>query len=225
MPILTSPPLPVDRDELRPKAREALTAARAVFLEKGYDGAKMDAIARVAAMSKATLYAHFTNKGDLFEALIRQECRAVNATLYVPDPSSPSVADELTRVAVHFRRIFTQQAGTELFRVLIPVAPRFPRLARIFYAEGPGASIGQLAGYLRALREGGRLRIPDPELAARQFLALVSEDIKLDDALGLPHSSARASRRVIASAVAMFLAFYGVPDEARRSVDEPSTAG
>lgn len=198
-------------EELRPKAREALKAARAVFLEEGYDGAKMDTIARVAAMSKATLYAHFANKADLFEALIRHECRAVNATLYTPDPRNPSIGDELKKVAVHYRQIFNHKAGIDLFRILVPVAPRFPRLARIFYAEGPGATIQQLADYLRTLRDAGRLRIPDPELAARQFLALVTEDIKLDNALALPSSTVRKTDRLIASGIAMFLGFYGVP--------------
>lgn len=207
----SSPPASADLEELRPKAREALKAARIVFLEEGYDGAKMDTIARVAAMSKATLYAHFTNKGDLFEALIRHECRAVNATLYAPDPRNPSIGDELRQVAVHYRQIFNQKTGIDLFRILVPVAPRFPRLARIFYAEGPGATIQQLADYLRALRAAGRLRMPDPDLAARQFLALVTEDIKLDNALALASSTARKADRLIASGIAMFLAFYTAP--------------
>lgn len=207
--------------QLRPKAREALKAARAVFLEEGYDGAKMDTIARVAAMSKATLYAHFTNKGDLFEALIRHECRTVNATLYAPDPRNPSIGDELRKVAAHYRQIFNQKAGIDLFRILVPVAPRFPRLARIFYAEGPGATIQQLADYLHALRDAGRLRIPDPDLAARQFLALVTEDIKLDGALGLPPSNARETDRLVASGIAMFLAFYTVPPGSDDGAEAP----
>lgn len=213
MTALETIPLPCDLEDLRPKAREALMAARSVFLEDGYDGAKMDTIARVASMSKATLYAHFANKSDLFEALIRHECRAVNATLYKPDPGNPDIAEELGKVAANYRRIFTQKAGIELYRILVPVAPRFPRLARIFYAEGPSATIGQLADYLGALRDAGRLRLPDAELAARQFLALVTEDIKLDGALGLPSANARKTEHIIASGIAMFLAFYARPTE------------
>lgn len=188
-------------------------AARAVFLEEGYDGAKMDTIARVAAMSKATLYAHFANKGDLFEALIRHECRAVNATLYKPDPANPAIADELRKVALNYRQIFIRKAGIELYRILVPVAPRFPRLARIFHAEGPAATIRQVADYLGVMRDAGHLRLPDPELAARQFLALVTEDIKLDGALGLPSANAHKTERLIASGIAMFLAFYARPAE------------
>ncbi len=184
-----------------------------MFLEDGYDGAKMDAIARVASMSKATLYAHFANKGDLFEALIRHECRTINATLHAPDTGAPSIAEELRKVAVQYRQIFTQKAGIELYRIIVPVAPRFPSLARIFYAEGPAATIRQLADYLGALRDTGRLRLTDPNLAARQFLALVTEDIKLDGALGLPLPNARKTQKVISSGVSMFLSFYAIPQD------------
>ncbi|MFG1241351.1 TetR/AcrR family transcriptional regulator [Xanthobacter versatilis] len=199
---------PQDASSLRPKAREALAAARAVFLEVGYDGASMDAIARVGALSKATLYAHFSNKAALFEELIRVECRAVNANLYVPDPKSANVSKELRKVAANYRGIFADREGLDIFRILIPVAPRFPRLAQVFNDEGPGAAIHQIAGYLRALSDAGRLRIPDPELAAHQFLALVTEDIKLSGALGFPSPSGRAADRLIESGIAMFLGFY-----------------
>ncbi|MDE1568348.1 TetR/AcrR family transcriptional regulator [Aquabacter sp. P-9] len=203
-------PAPQGASRLKPKALEALTAARSVFLEAGYDGASMDAIARVGALSKATLYAHFSSKAALFEELIRVECRAVNANLYGPDPKSPSVASELRRVAVNYRRLFAQCEGLDVFRILVPVAPRFPRLAKVFYEEGPGASIEQIAVYLAALNRDGRLRIPDPHAAARQFLALVAEDARLAGSLGLPAPRARDADQLIDGGIAMFLDFYKV---------------
>lgn len=185
-----------------------MKAARTVFLETGYDGATMDAIARAGAISKATLYAHFSSKAALFEELIRVECRAVNANLYVPDPESGSVAAELRKVAANYRRIFAHQEGLDIFRILIPVAPRFPRLATVFYEEGPGASIRQIATYLAALSRAGRVRIPDPDVAAHQFLALVAEDAKLAGALAFPPPRARDAGHLIDSGIAMFLDFY-----------------
>lgn len=197
-----------DATVLPPKARESLKAARAVFLKVGYDGATMEAIARVAAISKATLYAHFPGKAALFEELIRVECRAVNARLYVPDPQNSSVEAELRRVADNYRRIFTLREGLDIFRVLIPVAPRFPRLAEVFHDEGPGASVRLVTTYLAALDRTGRLRIPDPDQAARQFLALVAEDARLSGTLALPLPPEREANPRIDSGIAMFLAFY-----------------
>ncbi|MEP9369702.1 TetR/AcrR family transcriptional regulator [Xanthobacter sp. VNH20] len=199
---------PENARSLRPKAREALKAARAVFLEVGYDGATMDEIARVGGISKATLYAHFSGKAALFEELIRVECRSVNANLYVPSLEHGSIEAELRKVATNYRRIFAQREGLDIFRILIPVAPRFPRLAKVFYEEGPGASIRQIAAYLAALSRSGQMRIPDPDAAAHQLLALVTEDIKLAGALAFPAPPAREADHLINSGIAMFLAFY-----------------
>ncbi|WP_394068497.1 TetR/AcrR family transcriptional regulator C-terminal domain-containing protein [Roseixanthobacter glucoisosaccharinicivorans] len=62
-------------------------------------------------------------------------------------------------------------------------------------AAGPGAAIQQIAAYLAALSRDGQLRIPDPDFAAHQFLALVTEDIKLTGTLAFPPPPARPRRR------------------------------
>jgi AcrR family transcriptional regulator len=49
---------------------EVLAAARRVFLERGYAGASLDAIADEAGFSKGVVYSQFDSKGDLFMALL-----------------------------------------------------------------------------------------------------------------------------------------------------------
>src|SRR5450432_2525045 len=57
------------------KRRQIMEGARRVFLADGFDGASMNDIARVAGVSKGTLYVYFESKEQLFEALIRDERR------------------------------------------------------------------------------------------------------------------------------------------------------
>lgn len=196
------------QNPLRPKALAALSAARSVFLESGYDAASMDAIARQAGISKATLYAHFANKEDLFEALIRHECQGIKAMLTPPDPNSRSVEEELLRVARELRQTFWQKEGLAVFRIIVPVAHRFPRLARIFYEEGPETAIRQISEFLKAGCDAGHLRIPDLEVAANQFLALISDDVRLSGTLTLPGRWAWDDEALIRSGVSMFMRFY-----------------
>jgi AcrR family transcriptional regulator len=47
-----------------------LGAARRVFLDKGYAGASLDAIAEEAGFSKGVVYSQFDSKADLFLALL-----------------------------------------------------------------------------------------------------------------------------------------------------------
>ena len=48
-----------------------MAAAREVFVEKGYDGARMQQIADRAGANKAMIYYYFNSKDALFEAIIR----------------------------------------------------------------------------------------------------------------------------------------------------------
>ena len=52
------------------KAATVLRAARHAFLASGFGAVSMDAIAREAAVSKATVYAHFNSKEALFGAVV-----------------------------------------------------------------------------------------------------------------------------------------------------------
>src|SRR5215467_2687910 len=63
------------------KKLAVLKAALRLFLEQGYGATSMDAIARAAGVSKATLYAHLKNKEELFAA-ITTSCAKMNATLH-----------------------------------------------------------------------------------------------------------------------------------------------
>jgi len=49
-----------------------LAAARRVFLERGYAGATLDAIAEEAGFSKGVVYSQFAGKPDLFLALLER---------------------------------------------------------------------------------------------------------------------------------------------------------
>src|SRR5215469_11409059 len=65
------------------KAESILAAAKRTFLESGFGAVTMDAIAREASVSKATVYAHFAGKEDLFGAVIGRECERYLASFSV----------------------------------------------------------------------------------------------------------------------------------------------
>ena len=52
---------------------QVLDAALKLFLERGYEGTSMDAIARAAGVTKPVVYACFPGKDELFRALLRRE--------------------------------------------------------------------------------------------------------------------------------------------------------
>lgn len=52
---------------------QILKAARAVFIEKGYLGARVQDVARRAGLSKGAVYFYFESKRELFLALVHEE--------------------------------------------------------------------------------------------------------------------------------------------------------
>ena len=52
---------------------EVLDAALKLFLERGYQGTSMEAIARAAGVTKPVVYACFPGKDELFRALLARE--------------------------------------------------------------------------------------------------------------------------------------------------------
>lgn len=78
---------PPKNSSRRPSKRaEILAAARAQFLERGYDGASIDPITAAAGVSKPTVYAHFPTKEALLEAVVRGEAGDA--------PRSPAVSHD-----------------------------------------------------------------------------------------------------------------------------------
>lgn len=54
---------------LEQKKRALIKAAEKLFIDKGYDSATMDDIAREANVAKGTLYHYFSNKAELLKAM------------------------------------------------------------------------------------------------------------------------------------------------------------
>ena len=52
---------------------QVLDAALGLFLERGYEGTSMDAVARQAGVSKPVVYACFASKDELFRGLLARE--------------------------------------------------------------------------------------------------------------------------------------------------------
>ena len=52
-----------------------IQAAEAVFMRDGYDGARMEKIAREAGINKALLHYYFRSKDNLFEKIVRSKIR------------------------------------------------------------------------------------------------------------------------------------------------------
>ena len=156
------------------KRRQVLDGARRVFLGTGFDGASMGEIAKAAGVSKGTLYTYFESKEALFEALILEERSSLAEALFRLDPDDPDTHAVLRRLGCSFIAMLVRPEHVASVRMVIGAAEKFPRIGQVFYEAGPRQGIVRLGSYLARQAAAGRLSIPDPELAAQQFLELCS---------------------------------------------------
>ena len=103
--------MPDMRDETLGKAAIVLRAARRAFLAGGFGAVSMDAIAREAGVSKATVYAHFGSKEELFGAVVADvaEQRFGTFSAFELDPrdieaSLNTIARASTRIPLAFNQ-------------------------------------------------------------------------------------------------------------------------
>ncbi len=157
-------------DEDSSKRRQIVEGARQVFMAQGFDAASMGEIARVAGVSKGTLYVYFKSKEELFEAIVRQECRANAEQIFDLDPDDHDVEGVLTRLGIGYVQFICRPGRASPLRTVIAIAERMPEVGRRFYEAGPAVGLSQLESYLRAQVAAGVLVVEDCEVAAAQFM-------------------------------------------------------
>lgn len=204
-----------------PKRLAIEQAAGRVFLRDGFAGASMDAIAREAKVSKATLYSHFRGKDDLFGAIIRENCRQMLVDIESSVAAGLGPRELLLAVGLKFLKKMMSDETMAFYRILVSEAPRFPALGRAVQNAGPGPSCNGLADYFRAQSAKGGLHVPDADVAADQFFGALLGGIHFRCLIGVDKAASVAEIKArVAAAVEAFLLAHGpaaaAPAKARK---------
>jgi AcrR family transcriptional regulator len=191
------------------KMRQILEGARRVFLADGFDGASMNDIARVAGVSKGTLYVYFQSKQALFEALINEEHRRTAERLSMFDEAETDVALVLKRFGNALMNFMLLPEHIALVRTVSAAAAKFPAIGRAFFEAGPQYGAERLAAYFAHQVDAGALVVDDVNLAAYQFLESI-QGFHLKRMLFCicEPPPQQAVERAVARAVEMFMAVY-----------------
>jgi TetR/AcrR family transcriptional regulator, mexJK operon transcriptional repressor len=157
--------------------REAiLEAARAVFLERGYAGASIDAVVERSGGSKATVYALFGNKEGLFGALIADCAEQVSAAIRMLAPDGP-VRESLRSLGRRYLEVILLPERLAILRLVAGESGRLPELGDVFYRLGPQTGLSMLAGLFGGWISRGLIGRSDPEQLASHFLGALRGDL------------------------------------------------
>lgn len=195
---------------LRPKAQQIMDAARRLFLTESYDLVTMDMIAQTANVSKATLYAYFPSKEELFGNFITEKCETFERQFEFTRISGENFEQALFRIGLMVVSAIDTEETQCFYRLMVAELRRFPDLVMTFERAGPATLRGKLMAFFEENVAAGLLEIADLDLATDQFFALTIGRVSFERSLGMPSLSQEAAERQIDGAVSMFMASYGV---------------
>lgn len=186
------------------RCRKICEAAAAVFLRDGYAAATIEEVARLAGMSKRTLYEHFASKTDLFEATVSATLAPLR--LESDFEREPDLQVALTGILEAAGRQLLALRHAAIFRVVIAEVQRSPELAeachRVILGSGASSLERRLAHEIRQQT----LSLRDPESAARMLygMALASTHMLMLMGLREPPDAAEIAE-LSRQAVVVFL--------------------
>ncbi len=164
---------PSQEEALRRDAR-LVDIAAAMFMERGFDGTTVDAVAEAASIGKATLYARYRDKGELFVAVFR---RQIDRWLADTASDVPAAGERVEDVLLAMGRRMVAAALTPeavaIKRIVMAQATRFPDIALLVHREGWQRSNASVAAVLAHFASDGQIAVTDGELAADLFLSLI----------------------------------------------------
>jgi len=191
------------RSETEETRREhILQVAQEVFLASGYADTTIDNIAAAAKVSKQTLYHHFRDKADLFEAVIVSDMeRFRNLPDLTCDRRDPE--EVLFEVA---RWIYDNNVSSQtlaMHRVLAGAAGNFSDLVKRHYEFRSKISKSWITTYIKSLADSGVVQVADPARAATRFALMASEGS--DTIMWHAPSDMRERERLARLTVSMFI--------------------
>jgi TetR/AcrR family transcriptional repressor of mexJK operon len=191
------------------KPAQIILAAKELFTSQGFGATSMDAIARTANVSKATLYAHFSGKEELFAAIVSHACRAQSRLLSAPDTDDMELTEALSEIGRNFLSLIVSSQAIAIFRVVIGETARFPDLGRIFFESGPNQMRATLSAFLAKAAERGRLDIADPWRAAEHLIGMLQTPVHMHVLFGVKDRfTMEEIDKVVKDAVEAFLRAY-----------------
>lgn len=142
------------RKDARPQ--ELLAAAIDLFVEHGFAATRLEDVARLAGVSKGTLYLYYTNKEELFKAVVRESILPFLGKAELSVAGFDGHSAELLRTVINnWWRQIGQSKASGLSKLMMAEAGNFPELGRFYQEEVVSRGTRMISSILeRGLKRG-----------------------------------------------------------------------
>jgi AcrR family transcriptional regulator len=153
----------------RPEARpaEILAAALEVFAARGFQGARLEEVARRAGVSKGALYLYFETKADLFRAVVT-DAISPNIERLKAMASAEVPFEQAARMGLGLlaRTVAVDRRISGVVKLVIAESRNHPELATIWHETVVEPGVSLMSGLIAAAQARGEVRAGDPRLFA-----------------------------------------------------------
>ena len=158
------------RKDARPQ--ELLAAALDLFVERGYASTRLEDVARRAGVSKGTLYLYFTNKEELFKAVVRENIvPALGEAEDIISAFDGHSADLMRCVMLGWWSRLGATKASGIIKLVMAEAANFPDLARFYQVEVINRSTAMIAGMFERAIARGEFRPVDASVMTQVLIA------------------------------------------------------
>jgi AcrR family transcriptional regulator len=157
------------RAEARPA--EIFEAALTVFSARGFQAAKLDEVAKVAGISKGTLYLYFESKTALFEAMALELMRVPVLAGLEAIAKAPTAREGLLGLMQLIGRMLADPRRSALPKLIVSESGGFPELARIWLQTVIQPVRARLVEFIERGVASGEFRAVDPWETAKLVMA------------------------------------------------------
>jgi AcrR family transcriptional regulator len=184
-----------------------INAALHVFLERGFEAASLEAIARDAKVAKITIYRQFGSKEKLFREVAHYAQGVIQRRVQANVETSGTPEAVLRSTIAGLQESFTDPDYLAVLRLVVAEAPRFPEIARTMLSETDFA-LGPLIGYLQRLKDEGVLGVENPRDAAIQLTAVAIGGVRY--LMQKPSADPKARAHWVDSVYRLFARAWGL---------------
>ena len=157
------------RADARPD--EVLDAALQLFMSTGFEATRVEDIAKLAGISKATVYLYFPSKLALLEGLVR---RAISPLVKSAETAMETFdGSAITALKLALNVVCTKLAEPKVMAVPVIVlreGSRFPEIAQLYVDEVLSHMLPTVTAVIKRGIKQGEFRDVDPELTVRSVV-------------------------------------------------------
>jgi TetR/AcrR family transcriptional repressor of cmeABC operon len=193
---------------LAARRERILKEGQRLFLSKGYAGASVNEIVRLAGGSLATLYDQFGSKEALFGEIVRRRAHVLYGWHEAECFKQKSGREALLALGRRLLERVLDEESLALYRIAISEGPRFPELRKVVLEDSFPLFIQSLGD---ALVEIGIASTKNSGERAEEFLSLLHGQLVFRAACGGGHTiSPRCRAQHVEQVVERFLALHPI---------------